>query len=400
MTTARSADPLRILFCGSDEFSINTLHALRDEQLRAPEAIRTIDVVARPPKRVGVKLKRIREVPIRPVAREMSLPLHDVDTFTGWTPPNPFNLIIAVSFGLLIPRRLINAAKYGGLNLHPSLLPDFRGPAPLHHTLLCGETRTGVSLQTLHPDRFDHGVILAQEALEIPDPQDCDVSTLTSLVSIKGADMLRAAIRERLFVPPLTPTAAPARQQHELRHAPKIRKEDSHVDWQGWTAETVLRRNRILGPLWSVAAASAGAGVAATPHADADADAPTRQLRLIIEALRPVRLAQQRPLHEALQAHEQRTGRKLAPGLPFAWHESSSAGDAGTSYGKAGKPAAPDGPLFVRTSDGEILQIDTLKVEGARTAPATRAALKARLFAQAQEDPESRSLLCFQEVLR
>jgi methionyl-tRNA formyltransferase len=64
-------------------------------------------------------------VPIKSVAgKELDLNVHQIDTFTGWTPPQPFNMVVAVSFGLLVPPRILNAAKYGGLNVHPSMLPE------------------------------------------------------------------------------------------------------------------------------------------------------------------------------------------------------------------------------------------------------------------------------------
>ena len=69
-------------------------------------------------------------VPIKSVARELDLPLHEIPTFTGWSPPAVFNLIVAVSFGLKVPPRLLQQATYGGLNLHPSLLPEYVGQLP------------------------------------------------------------------------------------------------------------------------------------------------------------------------------------------------------------------------------------------------------------------------------
>lgn len=69
-------------------------------------------------------------VPIKNVANtELGLNIHQIDTFTGWTPPQvhdqPFNMVVAVSFGLLVPPRILNSAKYGGLNVHPSMLPEY-----------------------------------------------------------------------------------------------------------------------------------------------------------------------------------------------------------------------------------------------------------------------------------
>lgn len=99
-TTAH--DPLRILFCGSEAFSIASLRALYRERVEHPDSIASIDVVCRPGKRVGRGLKAVREgkkslgpykfgtcpkwiiVPIRAVARELTLPIHAIDTFTGW----------------------------------------------------------------------------------------------------------------------------------------------------------------------------------------------------------------------------------------------------------------------------------------------------------------------------
>lgn len=68
-------------------------------------------------------------VPIKKVAiEELGLTVHQIDTFTGWEPPKPdgesINLIVAVSFGRLVPPRILNATKYGGLNVHPSMLPE------------------------------------------------------------------------------------------------------------------------------------------------------------------------------------------------------------------------------------------------------------------------------------
>ncbi|KAK8053734.1 Formyltransferase [Apiospora saccharicola] len=202
----KQSDPLRILFCGSDEFSSASLRALHEEKERNPGLIDSIDVVVRPGKRVGRGLKQIQHPPIRQVAEEeLKLPVHERDTFTGWDMPSGINLIIAVSFGKLVPNRLLQAAKYGGLNVHPSLLPNLRGPAPLHNALLNWVKVTGVTLQTLDPWEFDKGLVLAQtppdELIEIP--LKCTVPQLRDLVTPVGARMLVQGLRDGVHVPPL-----------------------------------------------------------------------------------------------------------------------------------------------------------------------------------------------------
>ncbi|KAI5293464.1 Methionyl-tRNA formyltransferase, partial [Ascosphaera atra] len=371
-STTKHIDPLRILFCGSDQFSIYALQALYNEKHRdsPPTPIEAIDVVCRPPKRVGAKLKKVREVPIKGVARELGLPVHEIDTFTGWSPPNPINLIIAVSFGLLVPKRLLFGAKYGGLNLHPSLLPDLRGPAPLHHTILHGDTHTGVTLQTLHPSRFDHGLILDQQPLEIPSPEQCDLQALTDLVSTKGADMLARAVRERVFVPPLTPVATQEVEvdgddeeggKGKLRHAPKVQKEDMHVDWKSWDWKVISRRYRALGSAWSVAAARPQARKDGTTGS---AEAQMQRLRVIFPLLRPVDEKNQTVLRETLDDLGVEDS-DVPPGVPFALVRGGGSGST-----------LPDGtqPIFVKTVAGEYLQADEIKVEGTKVAPACRAA--------------------------
>ena len=259
-SSSRTSDPLRILFCGSDKFSIASLQALHHEQQAQPDFIKSIDVVSRPPKRFGRGLKLLREVPIVDAARSLHLNLHQIDTFTGWQPPEPdnqaINLIIAVSFGLFVPPRILNAAKYGGLNVHPSMLPDFRGSSPLHHTLLHGLSRTGISVQTLDSKKFDHGVILAQTpkpGIDIPNPDEITVEELTDFLAPKGAEMLLQVLKDRRYVPPLEGiSSTEAGWKHVLmRMAPKLTTEDRHINWKTWSASEILRKQRAIGPLWN-----------------------------------------------------------------------------------------------------------------------------------------------------
>ncbi|AEO63546.1 uncharacterized protein THITE_2108965 [Thermothielavioides terrestris NRRL 8126] len=127
-TVSKTSDPLRVLFCGSDEFSCASLQALYDEQKQNSELIRSIDVLVRPAKPTGRGNRIMKDVPLRALAEQLRLPIHVRDTFKGWDMPkpagDPINLIIAVSFGLFVPQRLLRESKYGGINVHPSLLPE------------------------------------------------------------------------------------------------------------------------------------------------------------------------------------------------------------------------------------------------------------------------------------
>ncbi|TKA75831.1 hypothetical protein B0A55_04372 [Friedmanniomyces simplex] len=247
LPTIKQHDSLKILFCGADEFSIYSLRALHKLQQIRPGKIASIDVLCRPDKRVGRGYKRTQSVPIKPVAAELGLSLHQIDSFEGWQAPPNTNLVIAVSFGLLVPGRLLNEAKYGGLNVHPSLLPQFRGPAPIQHTLLQRCATTGVTLQTMHPTRFDHGVILSQATTAIG--QERRVDEMVGLLGPVGADLLTSGIETGDFVPPYQ-TRDEQSSPSPASYAPKITPEDRRIDWDTWTADDIVLRDEVLGSLW------------------------------------------------------------------------------------------------------------------------------------------------------
>ncbi|PPJ52248.1 hypothetical protein CBER1_10519 [Cercospora berteroae] len=249
-SSTKLSDPLRVLFCGSDDFSKYSLRALHELKQESPDTISSLEVVCRPDKRTGRGLKQVHEVPIKSDAQSLGLQLHQIDTFKGWNPPSPFDLIVAVSFGLLVPPRILNTAKYGGLNVHPSLLPDLRGPAPIQHALLQGRSHTGVTLQTMHPSKFDHGKILSQTTLPgIEIPEEATVQQLIDILGPLGAKMLKDGIQQGLFKHPETADSAHEADEANLVHASKITNEDAHVNWESWPAGKVSRYGRVL-DLW------------------------------------------------------------------------------------------------------------------------------------------------------
>lgn len=189
-------------------------------------------------------------MPIKSIATELELPLHQLDTFTGWSPPPGINLIVAVSFGLLVPPRILNSATYGGLNVHPSMLPDLRGPSPVQFTILHGRAHTGVTLQTMHPSKFDHGLILDQtQKPGIAVPDGADVDSIIDMLGPVGAEMLRNNILEGTFVEPNSTLDTGSIDESGLVHAPKLTKEDAHIDWYKWPAFKILRGSRVF-QLW------------------------------------------------------------------------------------------------------------------------------------------------------
>lgn len=226
---------------------------------------------------------------------------------------------------------------------------SFRGPAPLHHTLLAGRTTTGVTLQTLHLQHFDHGKILEQTpppGFAIPNPDSCTVPELLNVVAPKGADILVEGIRKGLFVPPVEDAGWYSPDHNELIQAAKIKPKDRHIDWANWTWTDISRRHRVLGPLWSKSLV----------FGEPTGNIPTFQQRRVIlsdfEEVQPLKGS------EAFA---------LVPGLPFIDGEHTVKSDSGKG-------------VYVFTRDGRLIKIHQMKVEGQQNADALRAALKAGMI--------------------
>ena len=257
---SQSDDPLRILFCGTDSFSRESLLQLHDYSQQPESNIISIDVVTRTDKRTGRGRKTLWSPAIKAAAEDRGLAIHQIDTFTRWQPPSfggnkneQCNLIVAVSFGLLIPPRILGTATYGGLKVHPSMLPDLRGPAPVEWAIMLGRRTTGVSLQTLHPSRFDEGKILDQTpppGLEMPNADEITSKELDAYLAPIGARMLVDAIKTKLYLQPYNPVQiGQSDSQEDLVHAPKLTTAFRVVGFEALTSTEILRRNRACGPL-------------------------------------------------------------------------------------------------------------------------------------------------------
>ncbi|POS84981.1 hypothetical protein EPUL_004644, partial [Erysiphe pulchra] len=254
--STKVSEPLRILFCGSDEFSAASLKALQNEKKINPGLVKSIDVLCRPGKPVGRGMKKIAEVPIKAIAQDVGLPVHEAEDLNQWELPRPegdeINLIIAVSFGLFIPARILNLAKYGGLNLHPSILPNFRGAAPLEHTLMTGYGFTGVTLQTLDHRQFDRGIVIDQTKPWLNVPYLCTYARLLGIVTPVAANMLVRGLNQRLFVPPLKCVGWVPPKNQKLVYAKKITPEDKKMPWRSKSgAYSIVKNYNALGCLWS-----------------------------------------------------------------------------------------------------------------------------------------------------
>lgn len=222
-----SGPPWRLLFLGSDQFAVESLKLLTSSRSSGGGIVESLEVVT-----------LSGDAPVKRFALQNHLPLH------SWPPKNidgRFDVGVVVSFGRLLPERLINKFPYGILNVHPSLLPRWRGPAPIYHTIMHGDRVTGVTVMQIRPHRFDVGPILHQELHEVP--ERCTADELGAVLATKGAHLLLDTL---LMLPE---RLAHKKEQSKTggTFAPKISKSMSWMVWEEQTCDQIDRLYRAIG---------------------------------------------------------------------------------------------------------------------------------------------------------
>lgn len=350
---------LRILFCGSDEFSITSLQALHKYAESNDSSVASIEVATKTDKRTGRGLKTIKPPPIKAVAQNLGLPVHQFDTFRGWHMPTSgssvqsyINMVIAVSFGLFVPPRILAACEFGGLNVHPSMLPDLKGSTPIEHAIINGYTTTGVTVQTLHPSKFDEGNVVLQTpfpGIPIPDPTQITSPELRRLLAPIGAELLVRSLREGLYLrPQSTPSIA---RTSKLHHAPKLSPEARHINFRSMASTHILRLNRALGRLWI---------------RPSNTEGHSGDARLILES--DLRLARTNDLEHIPSAILD----NMETGVPFTVISGHPSSDA----------QAP--VLLVKCADGNFMCIPTIRMSGLPSGNSAAVAAKANLLKAAE----------------
>lgn len=232
----------KIIFMGTPEFSVPILEALIASQYQV------IAVVTQPDRLVGRK-RMLTPPPVKIAALKHNIPIFQPEKISGSKEMEQLikmdaDLIVTAAYGQFLPSKLLNAPKYRAVNVHASLLPKYRGGAPVHYAIMNGEEETGVSIMYMER-KMDAGDVLAQKS--IPITADDDVQSMFNKLSTLGRDLLIDTL-PKLFEGQLQPIP---QDESLVTFSPNISREEERIDWNK-PAQQISNKIRGMRP-WPVA---------------------------------------------------------------------------------------------------------------------------------------------------
>jgi methionyl-tRNA formyltransferase len=223
----------RIVFMGTPEFSVPSLRQLAATQNVA-------GVVTQPDRPAG-RGRRNKESPVNILAQELSIPVFQpkslrnpeaVSILSDWQP----DAIVVAAYGQILPKPVLELPVHGCINVHASLLPRWRGAAPIQHAILAGDRESGISLMRMD-EGLDTGAVYIRESIDISS-QDTAAELHDRLATL-GAELL-AKYLELILGGQIHPEA---QDESKAIYAPQIKKQDGQIDWSqsGESIDRVIR---------------------------------------------------------------------------------------------------------------------------------------------------------------
>ncbi|MDO7667725.1 MAG: methionyl-tRNA formyltransferase, partial [Pseudomonadota bacterium] len=233
---------MRIIFAGTPDFAAETLKALLSTN-------HEICAVYTQPDRPSGRGRKLTASPVKQLALEHDIPVEQPLNFKEDEAKQILanyqaDLMIVVAYGLLLPPSVLDTPSLGCINVHASLLPRWRGAAPIQRAILAGDTETGVCIMQMEAG-LDTGPVLSRASCPIN--IDDTAQTLHDRLAVLGADTLLAAL------PNIVELQSKAQAQNDelTCYAAKLLKPEAEIDWQQ-SADQLVRQIQAFNP-WPVA---------------------------------------------------------------------------------------------------------------------------------------------------
>ncbi len=230
---------MKIIFAGTPEFAVPALAALI-------EAGHKIVMVLTQPDRPAGRGMKLKASPVKVLATQHQLNVFQPETLKDQSVQARIaemdaDVMIVAAYGLIIPTVTLNASRFGCYNIHASLLPRWRGAAPIHRSLLAGDTETGVTIMEVVP-ALDAGAMVSQGIVPITDTDT--TQTLHDALSAIGAELMVVAMATLERTGSLV---AVPQDEALVTYAHKLEKSEAAIDWQK-TAIDISRQVRGFNP--------------------------------------------------------------------------------------------------------------------------------------------------------
>jgi methionyl-tRNA formyltransferase len=230
---------LRIVFCGTPEFAVPSLRRLAER----PEF--SIEAVITQPDRPRGRGQLVSSSPVKEAALDIGLHVYQPETIKSGSAQEFLkrvapDAVVIIAYGQIVPARLLTIPRLGWLNLHASLLPRYRGAAPIHWAIANGETITGLTTMQIDAG-MDTGPTLLRQEVEIG--PDETAPELAARMSAFGAELIADSLL-RFDRGEISPTP---QDEKSASYAPILKKEDGRIEW-GQTSQQIYSRVRAFAP--------------------------------------------------------------------------------------------------------------------------------------------------------
>ena len=238
LISSKTHPPLKIIFMGTPDFSIKPLKAL----LGSTNKI--IAIYSQPPRKSGRGMKE-NKTPVHAFGEDKKIPIYTPQNFKNDNDIafikdlNP-DIIIVSAYGLILPKKILDIPKFGCFNIHASILPRWRGAAPIERSIMSGDKETGITFM-LMDEGLDTGMIIKKFPIKID--QDMNAKSLHDKLSLLASDNLIDTLRKYV-----NGEIKPFNQEEEgIIYAEKIQKVECRINW-GKSADEILHLIRGLSP--------------------------------------------------------------------------------------------------------------------------------------------------------
>ena len=231
---------LKIAFMGTPDFAVYALDAL------AERGHEIVCVYSQPPRPAG-RGHKMQPSPVQHRAEELNIPVRtpmsfkkDADARQAFAALG-IDVAVIAAYGLILPQEILDAPKYGCINIHASLLPRWRGAAPLQRALLAGDSETGICIMQMDAG-LDTGDVLMRETVLIADTTT--VLKLHDTLGVLGAEMI---VKTLDLIADGKPPVPQKQSEDVATYATKMTREDGRIDWTQ-PASVIERQLRALIP--------------------------------------------------------------------------------------------------------------------------------------------------------